>query len=353
MTKTPAELLKLKSEAQASLSEVTSADALEAWRVKYIGRKGAVPLLLREVKKLPLAERKAIGQAANALRRELEDLYTEKKQTIQHKPIAKKDLGIGHWSLGFAPLGHFHPITLTIRRIQDIVAAMGFFIVEGPEVEEAQYNFDLLNIPLEHAARAETDTFYIQDHPKLVLRTQTSPVQLRAVLENNLTPPFKVVSPGRVFRAERTDATHESTFYQFEGLEVGESITLADFKGVIEAFYSTFFGRDVKIRLRPSYFPFVEPGFEVDVSCVFCQGPAPRSSPSEVGCRICKYTRWIEIMGAGMVHPNVLRNMNVDPAKYQGYAFGGAIDRLAMLQYGIDDIRLFWSGDIRFLKQFS
>lgn len=345
MTKTPDELSNLKREAQAALSEATTAEALEAWRIAYLGRKGAVPLVLREVKKLPLAERKAVGQTANQLRRELEELYEQKRQVITPSVISPSPHVRGDKG-GVIP-GHLHPITLTIRRVQDILIAMGFHIAEGPEIEATRYNFDLLNIPLEHTARGMMDTFHIMksdpESPDLVLRTHTSPVQLRAVLENNLIPPFKIASPGRVFRSERTDATHETTFHQFEGLAVGESITLAEFKGVIETFYSTFFGREVKIRLRPSYFPFVEPGFEVDVSCPFC----------EHGCRICKQTRWIEIMGAGMVHPNVLRNMNVDPDRYQGYAFGGAIDRLAMLQYGIDDIRLFWSGDIRFLKQFS
>lgn len=332
MTATLGDLIQLKQKAFEDLQNLP----LEDWRIKYIGRKGAVPLLLRDVKDLPESDRKNIGQAANELRRELEKLYKQKKQEF------KPDLKIENWDLKIAPSGHLHPLTTTIRRIQDILAALGFFIAEGPEVEEEKYNFDLLNIPLEHTARGIMDTFHIASEEKLVLRTHTSPVQLRAVLENNLTPPFRVASPGRVFRAERTDATHESTFYQFEGLVVGEEVTIADFKGLIETFYSSFFSRQVKIRLRPSYFPFVEPGFEVDITCPFCND----------GCRVCKYTRWLEIMGAGMVHPSVLQNMNVDAGKYQGYAFGGAVDRLAMLWHGIDDIRLLWSGDIRFLKQF-
>lgn len=352
MTKTPAELQQLKREAQTSLSEAVSAEALEAWRVKYVGRKGAVPLLLREVKKLPLTERKAIGQAANQLRRELEELYEHKKTVVVKTPSASPLSGgrstlLDKGRAGGGFVGHLHPITLTIRRVQDILTALGFEIVSGPEVEQEYYDFDALNIPFQHPARAETDSFYLEPRrPQgqgLVLRSSTSAVQVRLVIEKHLIPPFNIASPGRVFRNEKVDATHESTFHQFEGLAVGKSVTLADLKSVIEAFYSTFFNQKVSIRLRPGYFPFVEPGLEVDMSCPFC----------EKGCRICKYSRWIEIMGAGMVHPNVLRNMNVDPAKYQGYAFGGAIDRLAMLQYGIDDIRLFWSGDIRFLKQFS
>lgn len=349
MTVTLEELSQLKTQAKGSLADATTPDALESWRVKYLGRKGTVPLLLREVKKLPLEQRKEVGHAANQLRRELEELYEKKQQELgsRNNELGKRENIIHDSSFVIQPEGHLHPITLTIRRVQEIMSAMGFVVVEGPEVEEEYYDFDALNVPLEHPARSEADSFFVSPRrPRgqgLVLRSSTSAVQVRTVIEQGLKPPFMITSPGRVFRNEKVDATHESTFHQFEGLAVGESVTLADLKGVIEALYSTFFNQKVSIRLRPGYFPFVEPGLEVDMSCPFCKK----------GCRICKYTRWVEIMGAGMVHPNVLRNMNVDPSKYQGYAFGGAIDRLAMLQYGINDIRLFWSGDIRFLKQFS
>lgn len=331
----------LKTEATEGLAQVVTPQDLEAWRVVYIGRKGAVSRLLRQLKDISAEDRKTIGAASNALRSELEDAYAQKLEEVGAVVVSNRDVAVAV----DLPPGHLHPLTLTTRRIQSILAAMGFLLVEGPEIEAAQYNFDLLNIPLDHPARSETDTFHLTntDEP-LVLRTHTSPVQLRAVLEKHLTPPFKIASPGRVFRAENTDATHESTFYQFEGLVVGDTITIADFKGTIETFYSSFFGSDATVRLRPSYFPFVEPGFEVDVSCMFCE---------QKGCRVCKQTGWIEIMGAGMVHPNVLRNMNIDPDTHQGFAFGGAIDRLAMMRYGVDDIRLFWSGDFRFLKQFS
>lgn len=331
----------LRAQATEGLAQAKTPVDLEAWRVAYIGRKGALPRLLRQVKELSDTDKKVVGAAANKLREELEDAYTAAAQTIGsgHTTIAEVS------AMGDIPSGHLHPLTLTIKRVQDILAAMGFLLVEGPEVETAAYNFDLLNIPLEHPARAETDTFQIADTTDpLVLRTHTSPVQLRAVLEQHLTPPFKIASPGRVFRAERTDATHETTFYQFEGLMVGEDVAISDFKHTIATFYSSFFGKESNVRLRPSYFPFVEPGFEVDVSCIFCD---------QKGCRVCKHTGWIEIMGAGMVHPNVLTNMNIDPKKYQGFAFGGAIDRLAMLRHNVQDIRLFWSGDFRFLKQFS
>ncbi len=246
-------------------------------------------------------------------------------------------------------IGHLHPLTLTLNRIHEIFAALGFIIADGPEVEEAKYNFDALNTPLDHPARSASDTFMIDPasvngEKDLVLRTQTSPMQIRSVEAMHLKPPLYVIAPGRVFRREKVDATHESTFYQFEGLGISETTSIADFKAIIAEFFSVFFQKDVTVRLRPSYFPFVEPGFEVDMSCVFCGGS---------GCRVCKHTGWIEVMGAGMVHPNVLKNMNIDSEKYQGFAFGGAIDRLTMIRHGITDIRTFWSGDIRFLKQFS
>lgn len=347
MTVTAAEISQLKKKALRALAEAASAAQLENWRIVYIGRKGSVPKLLREVKDLSVEDRKKIGKEANDLRQELEELY-EQKQTFPKPPISplsrgEKNSSLEKGRLGGVSAGHMHPITMTIRRIQDILASLEFFIVEGPEVEEARFNFDQLNIPLEHPARAESDTFYLKNQADLILRTQTSPVQLRAVLENNLIPPFKIASPGRVFRNEKPDATHESTFHQIEALVVGDDIAVADYRGTTETLFSTFFGRPVKIRLRPGYFPFVEPGFEVDMTCPFCND----------GCRVCKFTQWIEMGGAGMVHPNVLKNMNIDSKKFQGFAFGYGIDRLAMLWHSIDDIRLFWSGDIRFLKQFS
>lgn len=339
-----ARLDTLKTESVTALKQVKEAAQLEQWRITYLGRGGAIPRLLRAIKDLSLTEKRLIGRKGNELRQKLEILYERKKQAFGPVSFSAKPAS-------FTPaqplVGHLHPLTLAIRRVQQIFSAMGFLIVEGPEIEEARYNFDQLNIPFEHPARAETDTFYLEDHgdaQALVLRTHTSPVQLRTVLENNLTPPFKILSPGRVFRAERTDATHETTFYQFEGLVVEDGASVSDFKRTIETFYEAFFGKRVSARLRPSYFPFVEPGFEVDLSCVFCR---------QAGCHVCKNTGWIEVMGAGLVHPNVLKNMNIDPRAHQGFAFGQSIDRIVMLNHGIDDIRLFWSGDIRFLKQFS
>ncbi len=353
-----ARLDTLKTESVTALKQVKDAAQLEQWRIAYLGRRGAIPRLLRAIKDLSLAEKRLIGKKGNELRQKLEILYERKKQAIGPVSFSAK---LSSFTPAQPQYGHLHPLTLAIRRIQQIFSALGFLIVGGIEVEEAQYNFDQLNIPFEHPARAETDTFYLENKGNakdLVLRTHTSPVQLRAVLENNLIPPFKILSPGRVFRAERTDATHETTFYQFEGLVVGDDVTIADFKGTIETFYKAFFGKQVETRLRPGYFPFVEPGFEVDISCLFCRAPA--RSPEALAkrgrgyrCRACKDTKWLEVMGAGMVHPNVLKNMNIDPRTHQGFAFGQSIDRIVMLNHGIDDIRLFWSGDIRFLKQFS
>jgi phenylalanyl-tRNA synthetase alpha chain len=346
MTNMEQQIKELAKRAHDELAAVQDAQALETWRVLYIGRSGQVPELLRSVKNLSDEEKRVVGKEANALRRELEEAYAVKQNTLSVSSSSSKLQPTGY---NLQPsVGHLHPLTLTMNRVQEIFAAMGFLIADGPEVEEGRYNFDALNIPLDHPARGEGDTFMIDPNSiggekDIVLRTQTSPMQIRSVQTMNLQPPFKVIAPGRVFRREKADATHESTFYQFEGLGISEDMTIADFKGIIAGFFSTFFQEEVTVRLRPSYFPFVEPGFEVDMSCVFCT----------TGCRVCKQTTWIEVMGAGMVHPNVLQNMNIDPKKYQGFAFGGAVDRLTMIRHGITDIRNFWSGDIRFLRQFS
>ena len=344
MTNMEQQLEELSKRAKGELLRCEDAQALEVWRVAYIGRSGAVSELLRGIKDLSDEDKRVVGKNGNALRRELEEKYQEKLHAFGNE----KGLPATAYAAGKATAGHVHPLTLTLNRVHEIFASLGFIIADGPEVEEAKFNFDLLNIPAEHPARGEGDTFMVDSlsvngAEDLVLRTQTSPMQIRSVSAMQLHPPFSVIAPGRVFRKEKVDATHESTFYQFEGLSVSETTSIADFKFVIETFFSTFFNAAVTIRLRPSYFPFVEPGFEVDMSCPFCK----------TGCKVCKYSTWIEVMGAGMVHPNVLKNMNIDPEKYQGFAFGGAIDRLAMIQYGVNDIRLFWSGDIRFLRQFS
>lgn len=236
--------------------------------------------------------------------------------------------------------GHLHPITHVIRETVDIFSKLGFQVVEGPEIETEYYNFDALNIPKNHPARDLWDTFWLKDGGKL-LRTHTSPVQIRYMEKNK--PPFAIIAPGKVFRYEATDATHEAQFYQVEGLMIGEDISLANLKGILASFFESLFKKNIEVRFRPSYFPFVEPGVEIDMSCFNCEGK---------GCFVCKQTGWIEIMGAGMVHPKVLINMGIDSRVYQGFAFGGGIDRLAMLKYGIDNVRLFYSGDLRLVNQF-
>ncbi len=331
-------LNRLNDKALAELEKVNQPGALEEWRVKYLGRKGELPFLLRSVGGLPEGERREAGSSGNRIRRELEFSFEEKRSSLGFVPVIRSDIKP---RIMQEERGHLNPLTKAIRRITKIFTDMGFILAEGPLAEDPAYAFDLLNIPLEHPARGIMDTFYLEGGQ--VLRPHTSPVQLRAVLENNLKPPFKVFSPGRVFRAERTDASHHYTFHQVEALMVGEDVTIGDFKGVVARYFSEFFNRPATIRLRPSYFPFVEPGFEVDMNCIFCQGK---------GCSVCQRSGWMEMMGAGMVHPNVLKNMNVDPTRFQGFAFGGGIERMAMLLYGVDDIRLFLSGDLRFVKQF-
>lgn len=235
--------------------------------------------------------------------------------------------------------GHLHPLTLVKRTVEEIFQAMGFSVIEGPEVENQWYNFDALNIPKDHPARDLWDTFYLKNG--LLLRTHTSPVQIRYMEKNN--PPFRIIVPGRIFRHEATDASHEINFYQVEGLMVGKDVSAANFKAIIQEFLSRFFGKKIKARLRPSFFPFTEPSFEVDMTCLVCGGK---------GCRTCSKTGWIELMGAGMVHPNVLKAGGINPKNWQGFAFGMGMDRLAMMKYKINDVRLFYSGDLRFLEQF-
>lgn len=237
--------------------------------------------------------------------------------------------------------GHIHPLTRTMDEIVRIFTELGFEVALGPEIETEYYNFDALNVPKDHPARDMQDTFWIKGVKETVLRTHTSPVQIRYMEKNK--PPLRIVVPGKVFRYEATDATHETQFHQVEGLVVGENVTMAGLKGVLELFFKKLFGNDIKMRMRPSYFPFVEPGVEIDVSCFLCNG---------AGCNVCKKSGWIEVMGGGMVHPNVLHASGIDPRKYSGLAFGIGVDRLVMLKYGIEDIRLLYAGDLRFVNQF-
>jgi phenylalanyl-tRNA synthetase alpha chain len=325
----------LEREARASLSRAATAEELEAFRILFLARRGKVSVFLRGLKVIPLEDRRTVGKRANDLREDLMRGTGEKKRQLRGAAKQRIDVTIPGRRL---PRGNLHPLTIVRREIEDLFLGMGFEILETPEVEEARYNFDLVNIPLGHPARDLMDTFWLTDGR--LLRTHTYAGQARVM--TGRTPPFRILIPGRVFRHEATDASHEATFYQFEGLFVGEQVSLADFKGVVTEALPKILRHDVRIRLRPSYFPFVEPGVEVDVSCFLCA----------TGCSVCQGTRWIEVMGAGMVHPVVLKNVGIDPKKYRGFAFGGSIDRVAMLRYGINDIRLFWSGDPHFLKQF-
>lgn len=339
----------IAKEAEQAFSQVADSASLEEWRIRFLGRKGKVPQLLREIKDLSDEQKREVGKLGNEIREKLEAAYNARQSDFLIKPVEglakNKDQ-----ETDISP-GHLHPMSAAILRVHSIFTSLGFLLAEGPLAEDTKFAFDMLNIPLEHPARGLMDTFYLEGGQ--ALRPHTSPVQLRSVIENNLIPPFKVYSPGRVFRAERTDASHQHTFHQVEALMVGDSVSVADLKGVIEYFFSTFFGQQTTIRLRPSYFPFVEPGYEVDMQCIFCQqkGRVPHSL-GEGGCRTCQQSGWIEMIGAGMVHPNVLRNMNIDSEKYQGFAFGIGFDRMVMLLHGIKDIRTFLSGDLRFLRQF-
>ena len=336
-------LSKIKAEA---LAQITSADiddaALEALRVKYLGKKGELTAVLRGMGQLSPEERPVVGQIANEVRAEIEAAITEKKQelsvkALENKLIAEKlDVTVP----GVAKkVGHRHPLTLVQRDLEDIFMGMGFSIAEGPEVEYDYYNFKALNIPENHPARDTQDTFYITEN--ILLRSQTSPVQARTMEVQK--PPIRIISPGRVYRSDAMDATHSPLFHQMEGLVVDEGITMGDLKGMLETFAKAEFGEDTRIRFRPHHFPFTEPSAEVDISCFACGGK---------GCRLCKGEGWIEILGAGMVHPNVLSMCGIDPEKYSGFAFGLGLERVTMLKYHIDDIRMFYENDVRFIEQF-
>ena len=330
------ELYKIEQDAQKALEDASTAEYLDAFKVEYLSRHGILSTFLRGIKDASIEEKRTVGSRANTLRAELEQKFESKLSVLNKSTVRKIDVTVP----GKRPAqGHLHPLTIVRREIEDIFLSMGFEIADTPEVEEAKFNFDLVNIPQDHPARDLMDTFWLNDGR--LLRTHTSAGQGRMMA--NRKPPLRILIPGRVFRNEATDASHESTFHQFEGMMVDKNISLADLKGVIEVVLKKILKRDdAKLRFRPSFFPFVEPGIETHVSCLFCKS----------GCPTCKYSGWIEILPAGMIHPNVLRNVGIDPTKYRGFAFGGSIDRLAMLRFGISDIRLLWSGDPGFLKQF-
>ncbi len=333
-------LSKIRVEA---LEAIHADDAdLEQIKIKYLGKKGELTAVLRGMGALTPEERPIVGQLANEVRADIEAAINEKMKEAQAKQLEaqlkaeKLDVTMPGKP---TPTGHIHPLTRVQRELEDVFIGMGFSIVEGPEVELDYYNFQALNIPENHPARDTQDTFYITDN--ILLRSQTSPVQVRTMEKQK--PPIRIISPGRVYRSDALDATHSPLFHQLEGLVVDRGITMGDLKGTLEIFAKRVFGENTKIRFRPHHFPFTEPSAEVDVSCFVCGGK---------GCRLCKGEGWIEILGAGMVHPFVLSNCGIDPEVYSGFAFGLGLERITMTKYGIDDIRLFYENDERFLEQF-
>ncbi|SFH58698.1 phenylalanyl-tRNA synthetase, alpha subunit [Tindallia magadiensis] len=335
-------LKQLQQEAAELLETVKEAKEVEDIRVKYLGKKGALTEVLRSMGSLPKEERPVVGQIANEVRESLEKAISETKERIHSEAMEErltKEI-IDVTMPGNPPVrGSRHPLTQALDELKEVFIGMGFTVVEGPEVETVSNNFDMLNAPPNHPSRDFSDTFYINEDT--ILRTQTSPVQVRVMKQNK--PPIRVISPGRCFRNDTPDATHSPMFNQLEGLVIDEKSTLGDLKGSLEIFAKHLFGEHTRTKFRPHYFPFTEPSAEVDVTCFKCQGK---------GCPMCKGSGWIEMLGSGMVHPNVLKNCGIDPEKYSGWAFGMGIDRIAMQKYGIDDIRLLYENDIRFLNQF-
>lgn len=335
-------LLNLQEVALSDIKDASNIEEVESLRVKYLGKKGEITAILKEMGKLSAEERPIIGKVANEVREALETNISYKKEELksieQQKKLLEEVIDV---TMPSTPvnMGKRHPISQIIDEITEIFMGMGFSIAEGPEVESVDNNFDALNAPKDHPSRDMSDTFYISDN--LLLRTQTSPVQVRTMRNEEL--PIKVISPGRCFRFDSPDATHSPMFHQTEGLVVGKDVTMAQLKGTLDTFVKKLFGEHTKTKFRPHNFPFTEPSAEVDVTCFKCQGE---------GCPMCKYEGWIEILGAGMVHPNVLRNCGIDPEVYSGFAFGMGVDRIAMLKYEIDDIRLLFENDMRFLDQF-
>jgi phenylalanyl-tRNA synthetase alpha chain len=335
-------LEKIKQSARDALNEINSTEQLEALRVRLLGKKGELTAVLRGMGQLPAEDRPEIGQRANEVRIFIEERIEEKKKSLEAEAL---DARLRNERIDVTmpgtlrPFGNRHPIAKTEAEMCDIFRSMGFDIAEGPEVEYDYYNFEALNTPANHPARDVQDTFYITD--KILLRTQTSSVQIRTMEKHK--PPIRIVAPGRVYRSDAIDATHSPMFNQLEGLVVDRGISMGDLKGTLELFVKKMFGEKRQIRFRPSFFPFTEPSVEVDVSCFKCEGK---------GCPMCKHSGWIEILGAGMVHPNVLREGGYVPEQVTGFAFGLGIERAAMLKYGIEDMRHLYTNDLRFLRQF-
>jgi phenylalanyl-tRNA synthetase alpha chain len=336
------ELSQLVEEATGLIAAAEQLAALDELRVRYLGKSGLLTAQLKQLGKLPAEERPQAGQAINKAKQALQEIIENRKSELSQRALAARlsservDVTLPGRGLG---QGGLHPVTRTLERIEELFTRSGFAIEEGPEIEDDYHNFEALNIPAHHPARAMHDTFYFDAH--MLLRTHTSPVQIRTM--KNAGPPLKIIAPGRVYRCD-SDLTHTPMFHQVEGLLVDEGVSFADLKGVLYDFLQNFFERDLKIRFRPSYFPFTEPSAEVDIECVMCGGD---------GCRVCSHTGWLEVLGCGMVHPEVFRHVGIDSEKYTGYAFGMGVERLTMLRYGVNDLRLFFENDLRFLKQFA
>ncbi len=337
------ELENLLNQAAQSIAASSDLASLDAIRVSYLGKKGEITARLKSLGQLPAEQRPAAGQAINDIKVKIQTLIEDRKTNLSKEAIAdnlKQDTVDVTLPGRRVKAGGLHPVTLTMNRIQKMFGKLGFDVVEGPEVEDDFHNFEALNIPAHHPARAMHDTFYFDEHH--LLRTHTSPVQIR-VLEKQ-KPPVRIIAPGRVYRCD-SDLTHTPMFHQVEGLLVDEEVSFSDLKGTLEDFLKQFFEQDdLNTRFRPSYFPFTEPSMEVDISCVMCAGK---------GCRVCSHTGWLEVLGCGMVHPEVFRHTGLDTEEYTAYAFGMGVERLAMLRYGVNDLRLFFENDLRFLKQFA
>jgi len=334
-------IASIKEEIAKSVAEAKTREELEALRVKYLGRKGALADITQTLSTMAPEQRPEFGRQINEFKKEVLDIFSRKEKDLgsagAREAVSFVDIGMP----GIAQeIGRMHPLTQIIKEICTIFSRLGFIIVEGPEIETEENNFTGLNIPLDHPSRDAFDTFYLKDK-KLLLRSHTSPVQIRTMKSRK--PPLAVVVPGRVYRPDALDASHSFMFHQIEGFLVDKNIKFSDLKGTLEMFAKSVFGKDIKMRFRPHFFPFTEPSAEVDISCIICKGK---------GCSVCGRKGWLEVLGSGMIHPNVFKHVGYDPDKYTGFAFGMGVERIAMLKYGINDIRLFYENDLRFLKQF-
>ena len=343
---------QLKQVEQTALAEIAASgdnkESLEAIRIKYLGRKGALTELFKKMGEVPAAEKPEVGRLINIVKENVAKALDEKLNAASETEEEKEKIDITLPGIARRP-GGIHPITKTIDEICGIFISLGFRVVEGPEIETEHYNFETLNIPLEHPSRDAFDTFYLKSDEKFLLRSHTSPVQARFMEKNK--PPFSIIVPGRVYRPDAIDASHSFMFHQVEGLVVGDSMKFSDLKGVLEIFAKEFFGKSTKMRFRPSFFPFTEPSAEVDISCILCSGHDPIAR-GQGRCSLCGGKGWLEILGAGMVNPKVFEKVGYDPERVTGFAFGMGVERIAILKHGINDIRLFFENDVRFLRQF-